>query len=495
MARRKAPRAHSKASLQQTKMKVLESALVARKKLSGILGQSFDGDRDLYEALGYYLTLTFRQYYGRFERQDIAHRIITAYPDATWRGIPSVYTQDGPESDSFGKEWSTLVKDLNVYHYFNRVDTLAGIGQYAVLLIGFNDGMDLDQPCTRASEVMYLMPYSEQNAEVVEVENDPKNSRYSMPTVYRLQMQTGGTGDADKRLQAVNVHYTRLIHVAEGLLESEIYGTPRLRPVFNRLEDLQRITGGSAEMFWKGAFPGWVFTAKDDADFDTQDIDDFSDELEEYFHGMKRYIRLLNMEAKSLGVQVADPEKHAELQLKLISGTTGIPIRILIGSERGELSSAQDENNWNSRVEERRLDFAEPFVLRAFITRLGDVGILTVPEEYVVDWPDLKALPEKEQAEIGLNRAKTLAEYIKSGAEVIMAPEDFLVQIMGVNEDEVQGIMDRAAGMIAEEEALAAQDGVDGGVAPVSSQDAPQDASDVSIAVQAGQFHVHKEGK
>ena len=39
------------------------------------------------------------------------------------------------------------------------------------------------------------------------------------------------------------VHWTRVIHIAESTLENPIYGIPRLRPVYNRLMDIEKVTG------------------------------------------------------------------------------------------------------------------------------------------------------------------------------------------------------------------------------------------------------------
>lgn len=459
-------------------LKSLASALVARQKLAASLGQQFDGDRDLYTALGYDLTLTFQQYYGKYSRQDISKRVVEAFPNATWRGRPAVYNPAVEGVDPFMTAWDKLADAHQVYHYFNRVDILAGIGEYAILLMGFKEPgpVNLEKPVERASDLLFLAPYSQQNAEIVEIDEDPSSPRYGLPHMYRINMSvetnkksTQGSG-ADGLTRTRKVHWSRVLHVAEGLLEDEIYGTPRLRAVFNRLEDMAKVVGGSGEMFWKGAFPGYAFMAKDGADWDDQDIEDFTDEIEEYFHGMRRFLRLTETEIKDLAMQVADPSKHIDVYLTLIAGTSGIPKRILTGSEQGELASSQDENNWNSRVEERRLDFAETTVLRPFIARLGEVGVLDVPDDYTVDWPDMQALPEKDQADIGLIRAKTLKEYMTSGAEMVLPPEDFLVRVMNVPEDEVENIMNRTLEMIEEDQETRALEG----------EEMPEDEDDMS---------------
>ncbi|ARC89979.1 hypothetical protein [Rhodovulum sp. MB263] len=54
------------------------SALVSRKILAGRAGQSFNGARDLYETLGYPLSLTPEDYVDAYLRQDIASRIVDA---------------------------------------------------------------------------------------------------------------------------------------------------------------------------------------------------------------------------------------------------------------------------------------------------------------------------------------------------------------------------------------------------------------------------------
>ena len=49
------------------------------------------------------------------------------------------------------------------------------------------------------------------------------------------------------------VHASRVLHVAEDCLDDDVYGIPRLKPVFDRLDDLLKVVGGSAEFFLRGA--------------------------------------------------------------------------------------------------------------------------------------------------------------------------------------------------------------------------------------------------
>jgi hypothetical protein len=146
------------------------------------------------------------------------------------------------------------------------------------------------------------------------------------------------------------------------------------------------------------------------------------------------------LDIKELTAQVSDPSKHVSVLLDLIAGTTGIPKRILIGSERGELASTQDETAWNSRVDERRRNYAEPMILRPFIDRLITIGVLPQPRDgYVVEWPPIFTPSEEQQAKVAETKAKALAAYMSApGADMILPPSMFLKHILNFTDDEIR---------------------------------------------------------
>jgi hypothetical protein len=207
-------------------------------------------------------------------------------------------------------------------------------------------------------------------------------------------------------------------------------------------------------MFWRGAFPGYGFKNDEGASMDAQAMTDLEDEIKEYMHGLKRYIRLRNISVESLSQQVASPEKHAELLVSLISSATGIPKRILLGSERGELASTQDKENWADRIDERRRDYAEPMILRAFIDRNVEVGVLPEPgpDGYEISWPEIYSPSDAEQAIVAKSRTETLAAYVNAiGADMVVPPEMFMKKFLGFTDDEVEQAQDITAGMMEEE--------------------------------------------
>lgn len=434
---------------QSRQIMTLASTMVSRAQMAASLGSSYGGERDLYTALGYNKTPTFSDYYAKYDRQDIARRIVKAPVDSAWRKKPLI-TEQGEDESAFDKAWADLVKNTNMYHYMARVDRLSGIGEYGVLLLGIGDGQDdLKQPVGKGKELLYMRPYSENNAEIITWVTDVTDPRYGQPEMYRLK-----PSNADRsKVSSVDVHWTRCVHVAEGTEEDDVYGTPRLKCVYNRLQDLETVTGGSAEMFWRGAFPGLGFMADSDAAWDPQVLDDMRTEVENYMHGLQRYLRLKGVSIDQLAAQVADPRGHVDILLDLIAGATGIPKRILIGSERGELASSQDENNWNSRVDERRDDHVEPMIIRPVVDKLIEVGIVPPPsDQYTVEWPDIISPDEVDEAEVALKKTEALAKYASSpGVDILMPPEFYLKKVLGYTQDDIDQMQDQAQSLFEEE--------------------------------------------
>lgn len=424
-------------------MHQLQNALISRNTFSNALGKSYQGERDIYTAMGYPKDMLFSRFNARFTRQDIAKRVVRAYPDGTWAKAPRIFETESPESETaFEKAWDQVLKAIRVFHYLRRVDTVGRVGRYGVLFMGFDDGQKFEQPVTRAKSLLYLQPYSEDHATIESFVKDKKDPRFGLPEFYSLT-RTDITSGSSTTTVKEKVHWSRCIHAADGAVESDVFGTPALECIYNRLQDIELIAAGSAEMFWRGAFPGYSFEAAADAELDQTDAT-LEDEIEKYMHGMNRYLKLQGIEAKSLAPQVSSPEKQVDVQIKLISSGTGIPQRILTGSEMGELASSQDKVNWNSRIGERREDYAEPMILRAFIDRLIEVGVLPKPKEetgYTVEWPDLDQVDEAKVAATAKTITEALGLYVRWGVEEVIPPAIYLSKIMNLSDEEIEAAM------------------------------------------------------
>ena len=404
---------------------------------------TFGGLRDVYTALGYpgLDGIKYADYYFRFRRQDIAAKIIEKPVDASWRRLPIIHS-DGAKSDNdpFKDAWEAIQKRLGIYNVLMRADKVTGIGRYGVLLLGFNDKpASLAEEVTKASDLLFIQPFSEDNAPIKTYDTDKNSPRFGMPLTYGLRIaNTPGTVST---LETV-VHHSRVIHITEGLTESNVLGMPRLERVWNRLLNMELIVGGSAEMFWQGAFPGLAFKADPDVNVEL-DKEALEAEIKKYTHNLERYMKLQGIDVQNLAPAVADPTAHADIQLKIISIATGIPKRIFEGSERGELSSSQDTEAWDDLMDGRRMNHNEPVILRPLIDRLISKGVLKgAVDGYNIEWPDLSAPSDKDKAETGRIRSEALAKYLSSpDAQLIMPLKAFLAEIMDIGEEKVERIM------------------------------------------------------
>ncbi len=402
-------------------------------------GYSHSGARNMYQSCGYPQDIVFQDYRDMFDRGDIAKTIISAYPNATWVRPPIIReTEDVEYNTPFEKSWQKLIKQLPIFSYLNRVDVLCGIGSYGCLFLGFDDGLPLDQPVKKPAKLMYLRTFAEGSSNIAMYDNNANSLRYGLPEQYTVTFSSnmyGSTPPPNGSVgKMVNIHWSRIIHIADNKDESEVYGVPRLTPLYNRLLDCQKVLGCSAEMFWSGAFQGLSFEADSEADVVDKDV--LEAEIQKYVHGLQRYMQLQGIQAKVLQSQVASPQSHIDVQMSFISAATRIPLRILTGSERGELSSNQDDASWKDRVEERRNRFAQDEILRPFINRLVEYGTLAPPTEfnsYRIEWNDVSLTTQKTQMETARLITDALRMYLEAGIERLMSPEQYFEKILHFN--------------------------------------------------------------
>jgi hypothetical protein len=425
-------------------MQELLGGMVGRMMMASRLGlDSYGGNRDIYQALGYPKELEFKDFFNRYKRQEIAKAVIDRPVKATWQGALLLIESNESKETEFEKIWRQLDRDLQLKSRLLRLDRLTGIGRFGILVLGLDDvnanGSWASPVKSGARRLIYVRPLSEGSVDQIsKYEENPANERYGLPLIYDIKATDAST----KNDKIIKVHHSRIIHVTDNPLESDVFGTPRLEPIYNRLMDIEKLAGGDAEMFWRGARPG--YTGKLDPEYQaTQAFKDaLKEQYDEYEHDLRRIIVNEGVELTALAQQIADPSPHMDTQLKLLSSETGIPVRILSGSERGELASSEDRSEWLSYVQTRREEHAEPCIVRPFVNKLIKYGILPEPEDnYTVQWSELFAQSEKMRVDIGKSRANAIAEYTRNPMAIeIIPPRVFMEKGLGFSEDEIDWV-------------------------------------------------------
>lgn len=418
-----------------------------RQALSQGISTSHDGARDYNQICGYPEDLTYADYLDTYERGDIASRIIDAPVSAVWATAPVLYTKDkANDNTTFNRKWVELVDRLSLWQVFRKADKLARLGRYSVIYLGYS-GSDLSTPVKLGSDLAYIHAYSEDSAIIESVDNDITSVRYGLPVYYQINATIeGGIGGIQQReLKQTRVHYSRVMHICRGNLTSNIYGTPALQKVYNRLIDLVKVVGGSAEMFWRGARPGYVATADATSTFLPEDIEDMQNQLEDFDNNLIRWLRLKGIDVNSLEQQIHSPREHFDVLTSCIACAVGMPQRILIGAESGELASSMDEKNWQSRILEERDDYAEPVFIRQFVSNAQKVGVLP-KGKYDIKWKDIATLSEKDKAEIAYKKSIALQNYYNSPTAPLYFPSSvFARTIMGLDEEDAMKIIEETS--------------------------------------------------
>lgn len=428
---------------------------------TNLIRRLLDERRDIDDECGYPKDITADQYKILYDRESIATRVVQVWPRECWKVTPELFEDEDPNTETeFELAWKGLGKNLRggswfegeegnpLWEWLERIDELSGVGAYGVLLIGFNDGQkDMSQPVVPrpGMEILYIRAFDESLVDILNYEMDKASPRYGLPNQYLVtlndpndQLSGSGTG---LQLATLRVHWSRVIHVADNLGSSEIFGVPRIRPVYNRCYDLRKLYGGSAEMFWQGAFPGIMFEQMPQA-ADIEVGDDMKEAIEKYMNSLQRYLALEGFSAKSLAPQVADPSAHIDKQIDAICIQLAIPKRIFTGSERGELASSQDDSTWNDRVAFRQQQYVTPRLIVPFVDRLIQMGALPEPKQYFVKWPDLDKQTDLEKTTVGAKMTEALVKYVSGNGDAVVEPMAWLTHVMGIDKETAQSIID-----------------------------------------------------
>lgn len=458
--------------------------------------RTFDPRRNIADECGYPRTLgeiTPEKLQDLYDFEAVPARVVEVLPKESWQVYPEVYeSEDVSEVTPFEKAWNALEELLLgedssfkgeggplIWEYLLRADIQSGIGQYGIILLGIDDGLELSESAklrgpkgtarkgTNGStlsqessrKLLYLRVFPESLAQISSFENDPRNPRFGKPLFYNVtfndpRYQYSGIGLMHATKQ---VHWTRIVHLADNRGPSEVFGIPRMRPVLRRLLDLEKIYGADSEAYWKNAIMRIYLETHPQLGGDVQvNLTKLRDMMENMENGLQRWTFLSGMGAKTVAPAVVDPTPHINTQIEAICIKLGIPIRIFKGSERGELASSQDDAAWNDRLRERQHNYLTPCVIAPFVSRLIALNVLPVPlEGYNVKWPDLTSQTDGERADVMVKKTQAYAAYVSGGLEAVIPPLDYMTRFDDMDEEEAETILEAA--MQAEEEKMVEQ--------------------------------------
>lgn len=421
---RRAFETSSQKAYNQDEMYLIANALAERMMLGRRLqGQTaYGGNRDYYQVLGYRDTIEAEDYYLRYRRQDIAQRIVNLPAIDTFRYPPEISETDENLTDTpFVDEFEALNARLKFWNILMRADKLSRIGEFGIILLGLRDGRHLNQPVNTSNlkgqkSVLFMRPLSQRSVAIARTSKNANSVRFGLPAAYRVTLD--GT--------SYEVHWSRVIHLAENRLDSEYLGIPALEPVFNLLDDKMKAVGGSAEATWLGMRPGIIVRLREgwkQTGTKSERLNAFLDEVFRYAHDPLRFLLMDGYDFDQMGqAEIADPTGLHDIILADISATIGIPQRILTGSAAGALSAAsEDTRQYAGTIAARQKNYAEPEIVRFIIDLFVRYNIFPQPiggpGAYNVGdlqpngsyaWPSIIQMNDAEKADIAQKRASAV---------------------------------------------------------------------------------------
>ncbi|WP_376750221.1 DUF1073 domain-containing protein [Atlantibacter hermannii] len=373
----------------------------------------------LWDEFGYPNNLEFDRYYRAYERNAVAYAAIHKLLDACWTDNPTII--DGEEAKEATKttEWEKAVTKLLKKHWpkIKDADRRNLVGRYSALLIQFRDGREWSKPVDKMvvarlkdKSIVKLIPAWESQVKPGNFDTDTLSESYGQPVSYNFNEQPVGDDGTYGPVRGVTVHPDRIIILSEGSEdENMLSGVPFLRAGYNKLLDLEKVSGGSAEGFLKNASRqlGIAFDketrmealVKAATDAGYKDLGEaLNDKVAKMNRGTDAALVMQAGTPSVLSVAAADPKPTWEVTANEFAASIQCPFTILFGQQTGRLASDEDKTDWAKRCNGRRWGF-QSTVVENILERFWNLGVIDPPSsgEVTLAWSDLLAPSEKEK--------------------------------------------------------------------------------------------------
>lgn len=423
--------------------------------------------RDIDKEAGYATKLDSEIFYAWYERKGIASRIVDIWPDLSWQECPEVYEHEDVEVNT---PWEAAFEELSnrfdFHELLHRFDKLMGIGRFGIIVAGVsNSGESLAEPIEKVYDVktrrwkpagannrdlLYLMPFAENNVRIHSMVTDPTNPRYGWPEFYVVTMAAPTVGDV-YATTTTQIHWSRVFHFSDGRLSSEVFGIERLRQPFDYLYDLQKVASSAGEGYWQNGNPLLnIKTQGAPPPGVTIDTAGTKEQVWKLQNSLQKFLQLVGMEAEMLSPDIKDPAQFFDLFITLIAASIKVPKRILLGTEEAQLAGAQDSNHLSESVRGRRRKHCTKLV-KEFVFWLMSLGVLEWLDSVNVDWDDAETMSEKEKADILKTKTDALVAYAGSQeARTIMTEAQYFEKVWNMDKADVEMIITAMEAAMAE---------------------------------------------
>nr|WP_277420986.1 anti-CBASS Acb1 family protein [Escherichia coli] len=385
----------------------------------------------LYQEFGYPRTITFNDLYNMYRRNAAGFAVVHRLLEGCWQDYPVIVdgdeAQEAEETNFWEKKVTKFIKKL--WPKVKDADRRNMVGRYSALLLQVKDnrnwGQEVDTALVKRlgeSALVKLIPVWEPQLTVAEWDNDRQSETFGQPKMFNFNEQPVGDEPFVGPMRGEPVHPSRVILFCEGSEDDNVLsGIPLLEAGFNKVLDIEKISGGGAEGFLKNASRQMVAEFDKETDIATLNqqakdsgYKDLGEAFEDKFKRMNRGTDAAAvMQAgrlNVLSVTPGDPGPTWEVTANELAASVQIPFTILFGQQTGRLASDEDKTDWAIRRNTRRNGFLTDRIT-ALLERFWTLGIIDPPTkgEVTISWSDLLAPGEKEKIE----NASKLADIVQ----------------------------------------------------------------------------------
>nr|WP_272501654.1 anti-CBASS Acb1 family protein [Silvania confinis] len=372
----------------------------------------------LYQEFGYPQELCFDDFYRAYRRNAIAGAAVTRVVDGCWEDYPDIYEGDQTKDSTQQSVWDKRVNKLlkRCWKQIKGADKRNLVGRYSALLIQVKDSQPWSAPVDKVTvgrlqekALVRLIPVWEAQLDPISYDQDENSENYGAVSMYSFteipvqQQRSGQPG------RIINVHPDRVIILAEGSDDGRLdSGESLLEEGFNKLMDIEKVSGGASEGFLKNASRQLNFSFGEKTNFSAlaKALGVADNQLAE---ALDQQVRRLNDSTDSasfmqegtaevLSVTASDPEPTWRTALNEFCATVPIPVKVLVGMQTGERASTEDAKDWAKTRMSRRKGFLADLITD-IITRFWTLGFIPPAkgEEITVGWSDLLAPGQAEK--------------------------------------------------------------------------------------------------
>lgn len=425
----------------------------------------------------------------------------TPFLDSLWE--LNRVLRGGDENGYMPKEGHALFADLKL------VDIVSGIDSYGVLYLALDDGLDPAKPVagiveegsrpsaekdakvapsfsvngngharqrygltrnaeqTEGRKLISTLALPAIQADVVAWETNENSPRKGWPTMYSItDIDPGRTWSGIMPpTRSRNVHWTRCVHLADwsthAIGGNRALAASRMKVVLPEILDGRKISGANGIAAWLNAqlkiflesnpsLGGDVMFNKGEAQADFENM--MNDPRQQWMF-------LRGLHANPVAPALADPSPHQKAKIERICIKCGWPVRIFVGSERGELASSQDEIQHKDNVRQHQNDYVSPSVIAPTLNRLASVGVLKRWGDlgYQIDWPEIGSQDPAKKAAVFLTRMQALGA---AGQQDYIDDRNVLIKEAGFTEEEADDILATKEEEIVKEEEMLVEQGL-----------------------------------